>query len=82
MRAIKARTFLLLLFLSLSPFSQPHVVFEEIGLMAGSVSYMHCALTLDLGLIEDMVTNGTLAARSYASFIDRIYATNPTLTDQ
>ena len=82
MRAIKARTFLLLIFLSLSPFSQPHVVFEEIGLMAGSVSYMHCALTLDLGLIEDMVTNGTLAARSYATFIDRIYSTNPTLTDQ
>ena len=81
MRDIKAQIFLLILFLSLLPLSQPHVVFEEIGLMTGSMSYMHCTLTLDLGLIEDMVGNGIGATHSNSTLIEKIYYGHTSLTD-
>jgi len=82
MKIIKARAFLFLFFLSTSPFSQPHVVFEEVGQMVGSVSYMHCTLTLDLGFIEELLINATLAVKSYSDLIEVIYAVNPSLNEQ
>ena len=48
-------TFVTLLFGALTLFLAPvhghHVIFENIGQMAGSLTYMHCKLTLNLSSI-------------------------------
>ena len=62
--------FSLLLF-TLFPFSpihtHAHVVFEEIGTMAGSTSYIHLSLIVGLQDIEEKV-------EGYSSIIDRYYS--------
>ena len=36
--------------------SHAHVVFEEFGLMAGSVSYMHTAVTINMTYVNELIT--------------------------
>lgn len=63
-----------------------HVVFEEIGTMVGSVSYLHCAISIDLTSIDQMISNATKEVRLWSqkvgSLFNRLDYDNGGLTQQ
>ena len=54
--------------------SLPHVVFEEFGTMAGSVSYMHITLHINLTHVNDLVNEYTAQARSLKDILCKTYS--------
>ena len=45
--------------------SQLHVVFEEIGSWAGSASYIHCMLNVNLSAIDELIQSYSSALTLY-----------------
>ena len=60
---------ILLLFLP----AHPHVVFEEIGTMAGSTSYLHITVNVGLGDIDDRVLEYVAAVRGYEQKVNQTF---------
>ena len=50
-----------------------HVLFEDIGTMAGSTSYIHITINVGLQDIEDKVTEYTKAIFSYKALVNRTF---------
>jgi hypothetical protein len=71
----------LVLVLLVAP-SKFHVVFEEIGSMAGSASYIHCTLNINLSAIDELIKSYSDAVTAYKNKIDltfdKMYSTAPT----
>lgn len=51
-----------------------HVVFEEIGQMSGSTSYVHLSVTVDLAGIEDKILTFSKYISQYQALINTTYA--------
>ena len=50
-----------------------HVVFEEIGSMAGSASYIHCTLNVNLSAIHDLISTYSGAIDAYKKRVDEAF---------
>ena len=50
-----------------------HIIFEEIGTMAGSTSYIHITVNVGLQEIEDKVMEYTKAIFSYKALVNRTF---------
>ena len=72
-----------LIFLCLLRLACPHVVFEEFGTMAGSVSYMHITLHINLTHVNNLVNEYTKQAKHLRTVLCNTYtrsienSTNP-----
>ena len=64
---------LLFTFLSLSPSSHANVVFEEIGQMSGSTSYIHLSITVDLESLETRVDEFSKYIAQYRALVKKTY---------
>lgn len=53
--------------------AKAHLVFEEIGAMVGSVSYLHCAIAINLTSVEDMISNATTGIKNWAAQVEGVY---------
>ena len=53
--------------------SDAHVVFEEIGQMSGSTSYIHLTVSIDLAGLEDKVDQYALSIGQYKSLVNSTY---------
>ena len=56
-----------------SPATHSHVVFEEIGTMAGSVSYLHCAISVNISSIDFMIQNASKGLKEYSGDLLKLY---------
>lgn len=61
------------LFVVLAAPSQLHVVFEEIGSMAGSASYIHCTLNVNLSAIDELIQSYSQAVTLYREKIETTF---------
>ena len=62
------------LFIYWSPdFSKSHVVFEEFGTMAGSVSYMHVTLHINISHVENLIHSYMARANNIKERIEKVY---------
>jgi hypothetical protein len=50
-----------------------HVVFEEIGSMAGSASYIHCTLNINLSAIEELIQTYNRTISTYRQKVDAAF---------
>lgn len=64
---------LLLLLSCFLPSAKAHLVFEEIGAMVGSVSYLHCAIAINLTSVDDMISNATTGIKVWAARVEEVY---------
>lgn len=71
-RRMNSTTLLVLLTCCLTN-SSAHVVFEEIGTMVGSVSYLHCAISVDLKVVDLMITNATKEVTKWSQKVGGLY---------
>jgi len=53
--------------------AKAHLVFEEIGAMVGSVSYLHCAIAINLTSVDDMISNATTGIKTWAAQVEEVY---------
>ena len=53
--------------------SQLHVVFKEIGSMAGSASYIHCKLNVNLSAIDELIQRYSSAVTLYKEKIETTF---------
>ena len=53
--------------------SDAHVVFEEIGQMSGSTSYIHLTVSIDLAGLEDKVDQYALSIGQYKALVNSTY---------
>lgn len=53
---------------------QLHVVFEEIGSMAGSASYIHCTLNINLSAIDELIQGYSNAVFLYREKIEATFS--------
>lgn len=53
--------------------TEAHVVFEEIGQMSGSTSYIHLTVSIDLAGLEDKVDQYTHSIGQYKSLVNSTY---------
>lgn len=65
--------FLLTILISCLTTLRSHVVFEEIGTMVGSVSYLHVAIAVNTSAITSMVANATMGIRLWSQRIGSLY---------
>lgn len=56
--------------------SKAHVVFEEIGTMVGSVSYLHCPVSINVTVLDEMITNATTSLQKWKELMDKLFRWN------
>lgn len=65
--------FLIILLTCCTTQNEAHVVFEEMGQMVGSVSYLHCAISLNLTTMDDMIFNATNGLTDWFKRMTQLY---------
>lgn len=68
-----SRPVLLLILTGCLTIASSHIVFEEIGTMVGSVSYLHCAVVVNTSAITNMVAQAVTGIKLWSQSIGSLF---------